>query len=271
MSDELLIVERDGYVVTLTINRPEKRNALNPDIHAALVSNIDRFAEEGEVRCVVIKGQGDLAFSAGDDLKRDPGQPAPEVDPKKDPLMQWPNRTSRNAIFDAPFPVIAMIRGYCVGGGLALATECDMRIAAEGSQLGIPPSKLGIIYDFERIQVFVDLVGPAFAKEFFCTGRRVSAERALRMGLVNDVVPADKLESAVYELANELAENAPMSVRGHKRVVNTLVKARVDGAAMTKEIVETLRETQRIAKASDDAKEGPLSFREKRTPVFKGR
>jgi enoyl-CoA hydratase/carnithine racemase len=271
MSDDVLLVEKTGYVATLTINRPDKRNALNPEIHARLVSNIDRFADEGEVRCVVIRGQGELAFSAGDDLKREPGQPGPQLDPNKDESMQWPHRTSRHAIFDAPFPVIAMIQGYCVGGGLALATECDFRIASESSQLGIPPSKLGIIYDFERIQVFLDLVGPAFTKELFCTGRRVSARRALTMGLVNEVVAESELESTVYALANELAENAPMSVRGHKAVVNTLIRSRIEGAALSASDIAKMRETQRIARASEDAKEGPLAFREKRRPVFTGR
>lgn len=270
MTEDLLLVERDGYVATLTINRPEKRNALNPDIHAGLVRHIDRFAEEGEVRCVVIRGQGDLAFSAGDDLKRDPNDPGPIIDPDKPPEMQWPERRSRHAIFDAPFPVIAMIRGYCVGGGLALASECDFRIASEDSQLGIPPSKLGIIYDYERIQVFIELVGPSFAKELFCLGRRISAARALAMGLVNEVVPVEELEDTVYAMAREFAENAPLSVKGHKRVVNTLVKRAFEGSALRESDIADLIEAQRFARKSEDAAEGPRAFREKRRPVFIG-
>ena len=147
--------------------------------------------------------------------------------------LQWPHRKTVEAIFDAPFPVIAMIDGYCVGGGLALATECDIRIATDRAQLGIPPSRLGIIYDFERIQVFVDLVGPAFTKELFCSGLRVDARRALDMGLVNKVVAPEDLESEVYSLAGEFANNAPLSVRGHKRIINTLVSRRFEGAALT--------------------------------------
>ena len=150
MSDDVLIVEQNGYVATFTINRPEKRNALNPEIHAQMVRHIDRLSEEGQTRCLIIKGQGGLAFSAGDDLKRAPGDRGPQPDPDKDPKLQWPHRKTVEAIFDAPFPVVAMIDGFCVGGGLALATECDMRICTDRAQLGIPPSRLGIIYDYGR-------------------------------------------------------------------------------------------------------------------------
>ncbi|MCH7652099.1 MAG: enoyl-CoA hydratase/isomerase family protein [Chloroflexi bacterium] len=271
MSDDYFLVDEKGYIATFIINRPEKRNALNPEIHAGLVSNIDRMADEGKIRCLVIRGQGDMAFSAGDDLKRDYSASGPSLDEDKDPSMQWPRRTSRDAIFDAPFPVVAMIQGFCVGGGLALATECDMRIAAEGSSLGIPPSRLGIIYDFERIQVFVDLIGPSFTKELFCSGRRVDARRALDMGLVNEVVGPDDLEAAVYGLAEEFATAAPLSLKGHKRIVNTLVSRRVEGSALSAADIEEMRQAQHQARQSEDANEGRVAFREKRQPVFKGR
>ncbi len=271
MTDTVLLVEQQGHIATMTINRPEKRNALNPEIHAGMVAHIDRMSEEGEVRCLVIRGQGDLAFSAGDDLLRAPDDPGPRPTPGKDPMLQWPHRKTRQAIFDAPFPVVAMIQGYCVGGGLALATEYDLRISADTGKLGIPPSKLGIIYDHDRIQVFVDIVGPAFAKELFCTGRTISAERALAMGLVNEVVPVADLESTVYGLAEELATNAPLSVKGHKAIVNTLVQRRFDGAALTEADLESMRAAQRAALDSADAAEGRKAFAEKRRPVFVGR
>ena len=271
MSDDYFLVDEKGYIATFTINRPEKRNALNPEIHAGLVANIDRMADEGNIRCLVIRGQGELAFSAGDDLKRDPSNRGPQLDEDKDPSVQWPLRTSRHAIFDAPFPVVAMIQGFCVGGGLALATECDIRIAAEGSSLGIPPSKLGIIYDFESIQVFVDLIGPSFTKELFCSGRRVDAKRALDMGLVNEVVDPDELANVVYGLAEEFATAAPLSLRGHKRIVNTLVRRRIEGSALSAADIEEMRQAQRQARQSEDASEGRVAFREKRQPVFKGR
>ena len=154
---------------------------------------------------------------------------------------------------------------------MALATECDIRIAAEGSKLGIPPSKLGIIYDFERIQVFIDLIGPAFTKELFCSGRMVSAERALDMGLANEVVSPQELESAIYGLAEEFAITAPLSLKGHKNIVNTLVQRRKEGSTLSEADISTMREAQRIARESDDAMEGRVAFREKRKPVFKGR
>ncbi len=185
--------------------------------------------------------------------------------------MQWPARRTRQAILDAPFPVIGMIQGYCVGGGLALATECDIRIAADNSKLGIPPSKLGIIYDYERIQVFIDLIGPAFTKELFCSGRMVSAQRALDMSLVNEVVSSEELEDAAYGLAEEFAAAAPLSLKGHKAVVNMLVQRRNEGSTLSDADIETMRDAQRVTRDSADAKEGRLAFREKRSPVFLGR
>jgi enoyl-CoA hydratase/carnithine racemase len=164
-----------------------------------------------------------------------------------------------------------MIDGFCVGGGLALATECDMRICTDRAQLGIPPSRLGIIYDYERIQVFVDLVGPAFTKELFCSGLRVTPQRALDMGLVNMVVKPGDLESEVYGLADEFAHNAPLSLREHKRIVNMLVRRNFQGSALTDKDIESMHEAQRAARDSHDANEGRVAFAEKRTPVFFGR
>ena len=271
MSDDALIVEQRDGIATFTINRPEKRNALNPEIHAGMVDHIDRMGESGEVRCLVIKGQGDMAFSAGDDLRRTPGDPGPQPRTDKDARLQWPHRKTVDAISDAPFPVIAMIDGYCVGGGLALATECDIRICTDRSQLGIPPSRLGIIYDYERIQVFIDLVGPAFTKELFCAGWMVSPQRALDMGLVNMVASPEDLESEVFALAGEFVDNAPLSVSGHKQVIDTLVRSSREGAALTARDIERMREAQRVARDSDDAQEGRRAFAEKRKPVYTGR
>ena len=271
MSNEALIVEQEGHVATFTINRPEKRNALNPEIHAGMVEHIDRLSEEGNVRCLVIKGQGDLAFSAGDALKRAPGDPGPQPTPGKPAELQWPHRKTVQSIFDAPFPVVAMIDGYCVGGGLALATECDIRISTDRAQLGIPPSRLGIIYDYERIQVFIDLVGPAFTKELFCSGLRVDPQRALDMGLVNKVVASDQLELEVYGLAKEFARNAPLSLKGHKRMINTLVARQHEGSKLNAQDIGEIHATQQAARDSHDANEGRVAFAEKRDPVFIGR
>jgi enoyl-CoA hydratase/carnithine racemase len=164
-----------------------------------------------------------------------------------------------------------MIDGFCVGGGLALATECDIRICTDRSKLGIPPSRLGIIYDHERIQVFIDLVGPAFTKELFCSGWMVGAARALEMGLVNIVVSPEELESEVDALAQEFVNNAPLSVSGHKQIINTLVRSSREGAALSAGDVERMRDNQRRARDSHDANEGRVAFAEKRKPVFLGR
>ena len=162
-------------------------------------------------------------------------------------------------------PTIAMIRGYCIGGGLATALACDIRIAAEGSRFGIPAAKLGLGYAYDGIKKLVDMVGPAYAREIFFTARQFSAEEALAMGLINRLVPADGLESYVKNYCDMIAANAPLTIRAAKQIVREALKDESKrDMALCKRVVDECF-------ASEDYTEGRTAFMEKRRPMFQGR
>jgi enoyl-CoA hydratase/carnithine racemase len=163
-----------------------------------------------------------------------------------------------------PIPTIAMIRGYCIGGGTAAAVCCDLRICTENARFGVPAAKLGLGYGLNRAQPLVDLVGPAFAKEMFFTGRQFTAREAERMGLVNRVIEDDKLEAAVDEMARTIAENAPLTVKCAKLVVGEAIKD-----SSLRDVAATERAVQACFD-SNDYKEGQAAFMEKRKPNFTG-
>jgi enoyl-CoA hydratase len=158
-----------------------------------------------------------------------------------------------------------MIRGYCIGGGMATALACDIRIAAEGSKFGIPAAKLGLGYAYDGVKKLVDIVGPAYAREVFFTARQFNTDEALRMGLVNQVVPSEELETTVENMAKTIAGNAPLTVRAAKQIVREALKDESKrDMALCKRVVEECF-------ASEDYTEGRTAFMEKRRPVFKGR
>lgn len=170
-------------------------------------------------------------------------------------------------IEEYPYPVIAMIYGYCVGGGLELAVACDLRIAADTAKLGITPAKLGIVYLPTPLRRFLDVIGAAYTKELFFTGRLIDAHRAKEMGLVNQVVPEEELERYTYELAREIGENAPLSLKGIKLAITKLTGFE----RLSPEDAAYLEELRQRAMESEDLKEGRRAFQERRKPVFKGR
>ncbi|MDO8490927.1 MAG: enoyl-CoA hydratase-related protein [Dehalococcoidia bacterium] len=256
--DVLLSATEDG-ICTLTINRPARRNALTSEVFARLRDALRSADQDGQTRVAVLRGAGELAFSAGYEIGQLPtsGQFGTE-DPMEDIV---------SALESVRFPVIAMIHGYCVAAGLGIAVACDLRFASDGARLGVTPAKLGVVYPPSSMLRFINVIGVPATKELFYTGRLVDAARARELGLVNHVMPAEKLASYTYGVAREIADNAPLSVEGTKVTISKLLDyQRVDPSAK-----EELIALQKRAASSDDLKEGQRAFAEKRRPVFRGR
>ena len=265
MGEDWLLTEKKERICTVTFNRPEKRNALTPLMLFQFANLLNALKEEGEIRCLVIRGAGDKAFSAGYDISEIPKDMTPEMAAAfkaKNPL-----HSGLQSIVDFPYPVIAMLNGHAFGAACDLAMTCDLRIAAENAQMGLPPAKLGIIYQPGGILRMINIVGLANAKEIFFTGRSYAAPKAKEMGLVNYVLPQDQLPSFTYEVAREISENAPLSLKGMKVIFNKIfLSQKLD----PKDAAE-IKALRLQAFNSEDIKEGQRAFKEKRKPVFKGK
>ncbi len=257
---ETLLEARRGRVAVFTFNRPEKRNALDPELLFALGDRLAALAAEGDIRCVVLRGAGDEAFSAGYDIGRIPGGR------DRPPRQGNPLDYGLQAVHDFPYAVIAMIRGFALGAGCHLAAACDLRLASATARFGMPPVKLGVVYPVEGYRLFVRLVGLAAAKELFLTGRQIDASRALEIGLVHRVLPDDELEPYTMALAEEIAEeNAPLAVRASKRILD-----RLSEGPLSEEDEREFRRLMAEAFASHDLREARAAFAEKRRPRFSG-
>src|SRR5882724_9049753 len=191
-----MIVEKDGPIGRLIFNNPARHNAVSLEMWQAVTQIMDDFEQDVAVRVIVVSGAGGRAFVSGADISEFKERRASE---EAAAAYSKISEGARLRLQDTPKPTIAMIQGYCIGGGVGTALACDMRIAAEGSRFGIPAAKLGLGYGYDGIRRLIDLVGPACAREIFYTARQFTAEEALRIGLINQLVPADKLESFVNE------------------------------------------------------------------------
>ena len=250
-------------VARITISNPDKRNALDHDILDSLAEGIPGLVDGIATRCLVITGAGSV-FSAGYDIG---GIPDAVFAEEAERLVAHPFHRAIEAVENFPFPTIAAINGHALGGGLELAVTCDLRIAASGAKLGMPPAKLGLIYSHTGLQKFIETVGVARTKELFLVGSNVDAERAAEIALVNRVVPPKELESAALELAGEIAGNAPLSMKGNKEIIRKLVSA----AALSEGVERELIELRLSSFRTEDFREGVKAFGEKRSPNWKGR
>ncbi len=259
MSDTIL-VERDGAIATVVLNRPDKLNALDKPMWRRLGEAVEALSADDRVRCVVLRGAGDKAFAAGADISEFASERANAEQAR-----------AYNALIEGVLAAlescrhssVALIKGVCVGGGLEIAAFCDMRICGESSRFGVPIKRLGLVMGYPEMRAFLDLVGRAATMEILLEGRVFGAAEAKDMGLVNRVVPDDRVEEETYAAARRIAEGAPLVARWHKKFARRLA----DASPLTKaELDESL-----ACYATEDYQIGTRAFLEKKKPVFKGR
>ena len=259
MTDKIL-AKKDGAIGWLVFNNPERRNAVSLDMWEAIPTVLAEFGADEAIRVVVLTGAGDKAFVSGADISQfEKQRSTAETVAHYDEVGE--KAQTRLKTFDKP--VIAMIRGYCIGGGLNIANLCDLRIAADDSRFGIPAAKMGLGYRASSMKNLVDIVGKAAALEIMITARQFNADDALRMGLVHKVVPVPELEKATREYCEMITANAPLTMRAAKRIIREVSAKDYDQAACQAWVKECFD--------SDDYREGRRAFMEKRKPVFKGR
>jgi enoyl-CoA hydratase len=260
MTDKMLS-RKEGGVGFVTFNNPERLNAVSLDMWEATKRILDDFAADNDIRAVVLTGTGGKAFVSGADISKFESERA-----NLEAARAY-NKKSEGAyasIYEFPKPTIAMIRGYCIGGGLGLATCCDLRIATDNSRFAVPAAKLGLGYGYVGLKRLTDIVGPAFAKEIFYTARQFDAQEALAMGLINRVVPSAELETYVKSITDMICANAPLTIQAVKYTVGEILKD--EGKRNVPGTVEMVEKCF----TSNDYNEGRAAFMEKRKPVFTG-
>ena len=259
---ETLIGRKDGAIGWMIFNNPARRNAVSLDMWRAIPDVIAAFESDPEVRVVVFTGAGEKAFVSGADISQ---FEAERGDAAAEARYSAASAAASAAMAGLSKPAIAMIRGYCIGGGLAVALTCDLRLCETGSRFAIPAARLGLGYGFGGVKLLIDLVGPSIAKEILFTARQFTAEEALRAGLVNRVAEPAELEPLVRDYARMIAANAPLTVRAAK------MAAREAGRDPDKRRHAEVEAAVAACFDSDDFAEGRRAFMDKRPPVFRGR
>jgi enoyl-CoA hydratase/carnithine racemase len=251
-----------GHVGLITFNNPERHNAVSLEMWETVARTFERFVADDAVRVIVLTGAGGKAFVSGADISKFESERATRE------AVERYNRSVEAinaAIYDCPKPTIAMIRGFCMGGGLGLAMCCDIRICSDGSRFALPAAKLGLGYGYPGIKRFIDVAGAAVAKEVFLTAKQYEAGDALRMGLVNHVLADAEVEAFAMGMAETIAANAPLTVRAIKGIAQEAVR---DSAKRDLAKCDAL---VRACFDSADYIEGRRAFMEKRKPNFQGR
>ena len=265
MPEEPLLINRKNNVVTLILNRPAKKNSLSLKLVKILLKTLEDLAGDDKVRAIVIRGSGDNAFCSGFDIR---SLPIPSSGNAKDKLKTLnPVEALFNAIINFPWPVIAMINGVAFGAGCELTICCDIRIGVKAARMGMPPAKLGIVYPWKGLQRFIQTIGLNSTREMFFTGRTYQGGRLKELGLLDYLVSADEIDSFTVQMAEDIAANAPLALRGTKRIINHLLQSNSFDENSTAE-AESIAEA---AFLSEDLKEGQLAFFEKRSPKFRGK
>jgi enoyl-CoA hydratase/carnithine racemase len=251
-------VERTDGIATLVLNRPDSHNAVRLGMYEALPDLLSSVDQDADVKVLVVRGAGQKAFASGADISE-----FREVRANAETARAYNERVAaaERALEGLSKPTIAMVHGYCIGGGCGLALACDLRFADERASFGITPAKLGLVYSLDSTTRRVDGVGPSRAKWILMSGQRVDAERAHQIGLADEVVPTEDLEKLTYEFAELLCSRAQFSIRATKQIVNRILSGQTEDDEATRDLRNSSFDT-------DDYAEGVRAFLEKRPPTF---
>ena len=257
---ERLVGKKEGALGWIVFNNPERRNAVSLDMWQAIPPVLEDFEKDPNIRVVVLAGAGDKAFISGADISQFEKQRS-----SKEAVQRYEDisEAAQAKLAGCEKPVVAMIRGYCLGAGVNVANSCDLRIAADDARFGIPAGKMGLGYRATSMQKLVDAVGAPFAREIMLTARHFTAAEALHMGLVHRVVSSSELESFTRKYCEDIAANAPLTLRAAKRTIREVSKREYDA--------ELCRSWVKECFESEDYAEGRRAFMEKRKPQFKGK
>jgi enoyl-CoA hydratase/carnithine racemase len=263
MTTEKLLLQKDGPIGWITFNQPEKRNAVSQEMWQRMPEYVADLSSDPAIRVVILRGAGEAAFVAGADISQFKDRRRNAADEEEYRRISGAGSESLARLGK---PLVAMIHGFCIGGGVSIAITCDLRIAADDARFGIPAARLGLGYHYKGMEKLMSLIGPAYTKELFFTARTdFTAQDALRMGLVNQVVPKADLERFTRDYALTMSRNAPLTLRSAKASVEQLLRpdAQRDYALLDKLIKDCFD--------SQDYQEGVKAFSEKRRPQFQGR
>lgn len=258
---EKIIAEVKDHIGWLIFNQPKKRNAISLEMWEVIPIIIEEFSKNKDVRIIVMKGEGGKAFVSGADISE-----FDEVRSTSEQVEYYEEASSlaKDSLSNLQKPLIAMIEGYCIGGGMGIALTADIRIASSESQFGVPAAKLGLGYGYDGIKELMNLVGPSYAKEIFFTGSRFSSEDAEKMGLINKIIKKNELYEYVEKFSSNIAYNAPLTVMASKAAINEGLKN------FNEQNLDHIAELVDMCFKSEDYIEGRTAFMEKRKPNFKG-